>query len=180
MTQSRVGLWNRAEAYERYMGRWSRRVAPLFLDWLATPDEVSWIDVGCGTGALSVAIIERCRPKRVVGIDTSEAFTEVARAQVHDDRFRTLTADGAALPVRDGEFSACVSGLVLNFVPDKVMALAERSGSSVRADRSASTCGTTRGTCRSCAGSSTPRTSWIRLLASSTTATTHRYADPSH
>src|SRR5690606_37173273 len=55
----------------------------------------------------------------------SEAFTEVARAQVHDERFRTLTADGAALPVGDGEFSACVSGLLLNFVPDQRKVLAE-------------------------------------------------------
>lgn len=125
MTQAPGSLWGGAEAYERYMGRWSRRVAPLFLEWLAVPPGGSWIDVGCGTGALSAAVLERCQPERVVGVDPSVAFTEVARGQLQDARFRVHTADAAALPGSDGAFAACVSGLALNFMPDKAKAVAE-------------------------------------------------------
>ncbi|HEX5093143.1 MAG TPA: class I SAM-dependent methyltransferase, partial [Burkholderiales bacterium] len=78
------GLWASNEAYEKYMGRWSRRVAPHFLDWLAVPAGARWIDIGCGTGALSAAIVARREPAAVVGVDPSKAFIEAARAEVGD------------------------------------------------------------------------------------------------
>ena len=125
MTHDQAGLWGGADAYERYMGRWSRRVAPLFLDWLAVSPDEEWIDIGCGTGVLSSAILGRCAPKRVFGIDPSEKFIEVARSRIEDRRFHCQPANGEALPGRSEEFAAAVSGLVLNFVPDKQKAVAE-------------------------------------------------------
>jgi trans-aconitate methyltransferase len=66
--------WSRGDPYERYVGRWSLPVAREFLDWLALPPALRWLDVGCGTGALTVAIRETCQPARLTGVDPSEAF----------------------------------------------------------------------------------------------------------
>jgi SAM-dependent methyltransferase len=125
MSNTRAGLWAGGEAYEKYMGRWSRRIAPLFLDWLSVPPDADWIDIGCGTGVLSSVIMARCVPKRVVGIDPSAPFIESARSQVDDRRFQCRQGNGEALPCEDKEFAVAVSGLVLNFVGDKKKAVAE-------------------------------------------------------
>jgi len=125
MSVSGIGLWASDDAYENYMGRWSRRIAPQFLDWLSVSPAAKWVDIGCGTGVLSSAILDRCAPDRVVGIDPSEVFIEAARARVGDSRFQCGPGGGEALPFRDGEFSAAVSGLVLNFVKDKSQVMAE-------------------------------------------------------
>jgi len=125
MSSSSTGLWASDDAYEKYMGRWSRRIAPHFLDWLSIPAKANWIDIGCGTGVLSSTILAKCTPSSVVGIDPSEAFVEAAKAQVSDSRFRCESGDGEALSFKDGEFSVAVSGLVLNFVGDKNKAVAE-------------------------------------------------------
>jgi SAM-dependent methyltransferase len=125
MSNSRANLWASDDAYEKYMGRWSRRVAPEFLDWLSVPAEADWIDIGCGTGALSSTILAECMPRSVTGVDPSEVFVEAARARVNDARFRCQQGSGEALPFEDGRFSVAVSGLVLNFVADKHKAVAE-------------------------------------------------------
>jgi len=70
--------WERGDPYEQYVGRWSRRVAPLFLAWLKIPAQRRWLDVGCGTGALSAAILDHCSPVSVVGVEPSEGFLEKA------------------------------------------------------------------------------------------------------
>ena len=62
MANTKAGLWGGGDVYEQYMGRWSRRIAPLFLDWLNSPAEEEWLDIGCGTGVLSSAIIDNCNP----------------------------------------------------------------------------------------------------------------------
>ena len=118
-------VWASGDAYEPYVGRWSRLVGREFVDWLALPHGMRWLDVGCGTGCLSEVILERCSPRRVVGVDPSEGYLAYARHRVPDTRagFRPGTAD--ALPVEDGEFDAAVAGLVLNFVPEKERAVAE-------------------------------------------------------
>lgn len=118
-------LWSAADAYERYMGRWSRRIAPLFLDWLAVPGDTEWLDVGCGTGALSSTILASRRPARLVGVDPAAPLLELARTQIEDHRFTVVVGGAEALPSRAGEFGAVVAGLVLNFVPDKPQAVAE-------------------------------------------------------
>ena len=125
MPDSRAGLWGGAGAYEGYMGRWSRKVAPRFLDWLAPAASADWIDIGCGTGVLSSAILERCAPARVVGLDPSEPFIETARSRIADRRLQCRIGNAETLPYADDEFDMAVCGLVLNFVADKFKAVSE-------------------------------------------------------
>ncbi|HZH52468.1 MAG TPA: methyltransferase domain-containing protein [Microvirga sp.] len=119
MPTGQPNLWGASDAYEQWMGRWSRKVAPLFLDWIDAPRGADWIDVGCGTGVLTAAVLERCEPSRVVGIDSSAGFLEAARHQVPDPRASFRQGDAQALREADDQFDVAVSGLVLNFVPDK-------------------------------------------------------------
>ncbi len=119
MPTGQPNLWGASDAYEQWMGRWSRKVAPLFLDWIDVPRAADWIDVGCGTGALTAAVLDRCEPSRVVGIDSSAGFLDAARHQVSDPRASFRPGDAQAIPEADHQFDAAVSGLVLNFVPDK-------------------------------------------------------------
>lgn len=109
-----------AAAYEAYVGRWSRRVAPLFLDWLDAAPGLRWLDVGCGSGALTQAVLDRCAPASVLAVDPSP--TQVAWAQGHlrDDQVRVELGDAAHLP--PGSTDVAVSGLVLNFLPDPLAA----------------------------------------------------------
>jgi SAM-dependent methyltransferase len=117
--------WNAGDSYEVYMGRWSREVAPRFLDWLGAPLGRDWLDIGCGTGALSAAVLARCQPRSLVSIDPSEAFIETARARLPDAPAAFRVGDAQALPVENGSRDVIVSALVLNFVPDRAKALAE-------------------------------------------------------
>jgi trans-aconitate methyltransferase len=117
--------WASGTAYEGYVGRWSRLVAPEFLDWLAVPALRSWLDVGSGTGVLTEAILARCDPRSVVGIDSSESFVEHARATVVDARARFAVGLASETGLADEAVDVTVSGLVLNFVPDVGEALAE-------------------------------------------------------
>jgi SAM-dependent methyltransferase len=117
--------WASGHAYEPYVGRWSRRVARVFLDWLAVPPGRRWLDVGSGTGALSQTILSQARPGAVKGIDRSAGFVDFAEAQVNDPRASFEVGDAQALPVEDGAFEAAVSGLVLNFVPDPARMVVE-------------------------------------------------------
>ena len=122
---SRHDTWGAGDAYDAYMGRWSRLVAPRFLDWLAIPPESEWLEVGCGTGALSAAIVERCGPKNLIAIDPSEGFIAKARANVEDGRVDFRVGDAQSLSLPPASRDAIVSALVLNFVPDKARALSE-------------------------------------------------------
>ena len=122
---ARHDAWQAGDAYEVYMGRWSRRIAPLFLDLLGLPREFDWLEVGCGTGALSAAIMSRCDPKSLVAIDPSEGFLAKARANVPDQRADFRKGDAQALDVETASRDAAVSALTLNFVPDRAKALAE-------------------------------------------------------
>lgn len=118
--------WQRGDPYEQYVGRWSRKVAPLFLDWLAIPPGRSWLDVGCGTGALAAAIARRCAPRSVTGVEPSEGFLATARTQLAA-RAQLHEGTATAIPLPDSAADAVVSGLVLNFVADQPAALAEMS-----------------------------------------------------
>ena len=115
-------MWADGDAYELYVGRWSRLVARHFLGWLGAGPRLRWLDVGCGTGALSAAILERCDPIEVVGVDRSEAHVAWTAARIDDDRSRFVVADAAHLPAVTVD--VVVSGLVLNFLPDPRVALA--------------------------------------------------------
>ena len=117
--------WSSSEAYEAYIGRWSRLVAAEFLVWLRLPHGLDWLDVGCGTGALTQVVVQACAPRRVLGIDVSEEDVAYARARLKDARAEFRVGDAQALPVPDGSFDAVVSGLMLNFVPNQAQAAAE-------------------------------------------------------
>lgn len=110
--------------YERYVGRWSRRVAPQFLAWLDPPPARRWLDVGCGTGALCEAILDRCAPASVTGVEPSEGFLQLARQNL-GDRADLRQGSAAAIPLEADSVDVVVSGLVLNFVPDPAAGLAE-------------------------------------------------------
>lgn len=123
MPDIRVGqIWQSGEAYERYIGRWSRLVADELLGRLDVDAGARWLDVGCGTGALAGAIRRRDPAARVTGIDRSEGFIEHARRLVEAE---FVVGDAAALPFEDDGFDVAVSGLVLNFVPEPGLAVAE-------------------------------------------------------
>ena len=112
------------EAYEPYVGRWSRLVAREFLHWLALAPSAHWLDVGCGTGALSQTILTYAAPAVVHGIDPSEGYLTVARHQVRDARVRFEPGDARQLPLATATYDAVVSGLVLHFIPDVSAGLA--------------------------------------------------------
>ncbi|GAB3325490.1 class I SAM-dependent methyltransferase [Geodermatophilus aquaeductus] len=124
MTQP-AGTWASARAYEEYVGRWSRAVAALAVPALEVPPGSRWVDVGCGTGVVSGAVLEEAAPRLLVGVDSSAAFLAAAADRVRDPRAAFVAGDAAALPVGDATADAVVSGLVLNFLPDPRAALAE-------------------------------------------------------
>ncbi|MEU6625049.1 class I SAM-dependent methyltransferase [Streptomyces litmocidini] len=135
--RQRYDVWSAGAAYDRYMGRWSRRVAERFVDRLGVTEGLRWLDVGCGTGLVTAVVAARCRPRTVVGVDRSEAFVAEARASASPPAC-FVVADAMALPVRDEACDVTVSGLALNFLPSPVeacarMARATRPGGLVAA-----------------------------------------------
>ncbi|GAA1581715.1 class I SAM-dependent methyltransferase [Kribbella hippodromi] len=113
--------WSSGGIYESYVGRWSRLVAAEFLGWLEQPAGLSWLDVGCGTGALTSTILQTAAPAAVLGVDPSAGFVEYARESVDDPRATFEVRSAAELP--DGPYDVVVAGLVLNFIPERVEAL---------------------------------------------------------
>ncbi|MCA9860826.1 MAG: methyltransferase domain-containing protein [Thermomicrobiales bacterium] len=117
MNQNPTQLATAGEAYEPLTGRWSRMVAPLFLEWIDAGRNGRWLDVGCGTGALIQAILDAEEPKEVVGVDPSSAYIAYARREIRDPRVRYEVGDARALPVASNQYDAVVSGLVINVLP---------------------------------------------------------------
>lgn len=118
-------MWAVGEAYEAYIGRWSRPVAEVFLRRLGVPPGRRWLDVGCGTGALTATVLATADPSEIIGVDPSEGFLATARSRVTDPRTTFRTGDAQSLPLPDSAADAVISGLVLNFVPDPHRAIAE-------------------------------------------------------
>jgi ubiquinone/menaquinone biosynthesis C-methylase UbiE len=123
--QSRHDAWSAGDSYDRYMGRWSRLIAPRFLAWIDPPRDKEWLEVGCGTGALSKAILDQCAPRRLTAIEPSEGFLAQARHNVPDPRAEFRPGDAQDLPIEADSQDVVVSALVLNFVPDRLRALSE-------------------------------------------------------
>ena len=124
MTNGSDDKWVTGDAYEAYMGRWSRPLAREFVQWLHPRPSSHWLEIGCGTGALTSAICDLCEPATVVACDPSLPFIEHARNDLLDARASFVIAGAEALPSRDGGFGVAVSGLVLNFLPDPGRAVA--------------------------------------------------------
>ena len=109
---ARHDAWQAGDSYDFYMGRWSRQVAPRFLDWFDAPQGQDWLEVGCGTGALSAAIVTRCKPKSLLSIDPSEGFIARARVNVPDQRVTFQVGDAQALPAESASKDVIASALV--------------------------------------------------------------------
>lgn len=120
--------WVSGEAYERFMGRWSRRMAKEFIRWLAPLPGWSWLEVGCGTGALTAEICSEANPGAVVACDPSAQFVDFARSRLAHPALTFQLAEAAQLPHAAGGYDAAVAGLVLNFIPDPAQAVAEMVG----------------------------------------------------
>jgi ubiquinone/menaquinone biosynthesis C-methylase UbiE len=112
-------------AYERMMGVWSRIAGEIFLDWLAPPNGLRWIDVGCGTGAFTELLVERCAPAEVQGVDPSEGQLAFARTRPASRLAEFRAGDAMALPFPDRTFDAAAMALVLVFVPEPSKGVAE-------------------------------------------------------
>ncbi|HEY7122919.1 MAG TPA: methyltransferase domain-containing protein [Ktedonobacterales bacterium] len=125
MPKQHSDVWASGAAYEPYVGRWSRLVAREFLAWLDAQAGWRWLDVGCGTGALSQTLLAQAAPGAVLGVDPSEGFVAYARAQTPDPRASFAVGDARALPLPDSSVDAVISGLVLNFIPQPERAAAE-------------------------------------------------------
>lgn len=112
-------------AYERYMGKWSQRLGDTFLQWLTPKTGLRWLDVGCGNGAFTEMLIERCAPASVDGIDPAEGQIAYARSRPASRMAKFGLGDAMALPFPDNSFDVAVMPLVLFFVPDPAKGVAE-------------------------------------------------------
>ncbi len=116
--------WDSGDPYEYFMGRWSKLMAPEFLDWLNLPSQLTWLEIGCGTGALSEVIMQYCEPSHLISIDPSEGFIAKAKERLQN-KGEFLIGDVADIPFDDDKFDIIASGLALNFFPNLASALAE-------------------------------------------------------
>ncbi len=117
-------MFSESDGYERFMGRWSRRLAPLFVDFAGVEDSDDVLDVGCGTGALTFAAAA-VPAVRAIGVDPSSEFVRAAQRAGDGDRVRFQVGEASALPFPDAAFDRTLSMLVLNFVPDPATAVRE-------------------------------------------------------
>jgi ubiquinone/menaquinone biosynthesis C-methylase UbiE len=112
-------------SYERMMGTWSRIAGNVFLDWLAVPPGLSWVDIGCGNGAFTELIVDRCAPGAVEGIDPSEGQLSFARSRPAARLAKFTQGDAQALPFAAKSFDVATMALVIFFVPDPARGVAE-------------------------------------------------------
>ena len=117
-------LWESGDPYEYFMGRWSRLVGQSFIDWLSVPPEKKWLDIGCGTGALTEAVLSTQNPSELVAIDQSEGFVNSAQQRLGDAAHCEVRR-ATDLPFQDSSFDHVILGLVLNFLPEPEQALRE-------------------------------------------------------
>lgn len=117
--------WQSGNPYEKFMGRWSRLIGARFLQWLPVPIESKWLDIGCGTGALSNLVLELKNPIEVWGIDSSPEFIEFAQKIASKSSLRFDIALAQSLPIKSDYFDAAISGLALNFIPQPEQAVKE-------------------------------------------------------
>jgi ubiquinone/menaquinone biosynthesis C-methylase UbiE len=114
-----------AVAYEQLMGRWSKKLAPLFIDFVGLAGDEKVIDIGCGNGSLTFALARTANLKEIVAIDYSPVLVDAAIQRNSDPRITIRQADACALPFEDGVFDRSLALLVLHFVPEAGKAVAE-------------------------------------------------------
>lgn len=124
MAESKINF-NDGAAYEQMMGVWSRLAGEIFLDWLAPLPGLRWIDIGCGNGAFTQLLVDRCTPVEVQGVDPSEAQLTFARSRLASSTAEFRQGDALELPFPSDGFDAAVMALVLVFVPDPAKGIAE-------------------------------------------------------
>ncbi|SPH24518.1 27-O-demethylrifamycin SV methyltransferase [Defluviimonas aquaemixtae] len=124
-SDSAFDSWSAGQSYEHYMGRWSRKIATEYIGWLGPPRNADWLEIGCGTGALTQAILASCQPRSVLAIDRSEDFVAHACDAMSDPRLQFEVAEAQNLPRPNASVDVVTSALVLNFVPDRKAALTE-------------------------------------------------------
>ena len=120
-----MDVWEQGAAYERFIGRWSRRMTPEFVQWIGATPGGRWLDVGCGTGALTEAILAGAQPSRVVGIDPSPGFIDHTKDAFDDRRVSFQVGNAMQLDFEAGVFDVAAAALVLNFVPEPPQAVKE-------------------------------------------------------
>jgi SAM-dependent methyltransferase len=120
-----AGMFSGGDAYERFMGRWSREVAPLLVTFAGGRDGGAVLDVGSGTGALTSAVAAVAPSSRIIGVDPAASYVAFAQARHPEDRVRFAVGDAQQLRFPDGSFDRTLSLLVLNFIPDYSKALDE-------------------------------------------------------
>jgi SAM-dependent methyltransferase len=118
-------MFSFGDAYDVFMGRWSRRLAPLLVQFAGVTDRDDVLDVGCGTGSLTAAVAATAPSSRICAIDRSEPYVAVARAHHESPRVRFEVGDAQQLPLEDASFDRTLSLLILNFIPDPGKALNE-------------------------------------------------------
>lgn len=118
-------LFTNGATYERFMGEWSRLAGDVFLDWLVPLPNLRWLDVGCGNGAFTDLLIQRCAPAAVSGIDPSEAQLSYARTRQALQHVHLQPGDAMALPYPDSSFDVAVMPLVIFFLTDPTRGVAE-------------------------------------------------------
>jgi SAM-dependent methyltransferase len=128
--------WTSGSHYDQWMGRWSRLLAHEFLKWLNLPPGLRWLDVCCGSGVITEAIVECNAPASVAGVDASAEQINFARQHRAHPNVTFEIADAMALPFPDASFDVAVCGLALNYIPNPVQGLEEfcrvtRPGSTV-------------------------------------------------
>lgn len=108
--------WDDTDGYEMYVGRWSKLISASFIDWLNPTSKLRWLEIGCGTGALTKTINEKCQPAYLLAVDKSDSYLKAARENVGSGNISFLSADLSSHPLSE-EFDHITSGLVLNFIP---------------------------------------------------------------
>ena len=112
-------------SYDAMMGGWSRSVGRSFLEWQRPLAGLDWIDVGCGSGAFTSLVVERCAPKSILGVDPAEAQLDYARTRGLGAAARFVRGDAMALDLGDRSVDVAVAALVIHFMPDPARGVAE-------------------------------------------------------